>query len=365
MAKDDKTEKPTPKRRKDARKRGQIAKSPDISSWLVLLVGSLVVPSSFRSAQERLTGLMGLSTRSIADATPASAMSVLQTGLRDVLDIVLPLVGVFAAVGLVANLIQTGGLFSLHAAAPKWNRLNPATGVKNLLSTQTLWQLLKQVVKLLVLVGLAYSALSAIYHTLAGTQSVDLGTTVAFAGTSILRLVRDVSAVGLLLGIADWAWQKRKINQSLKMTKHEVKEENKQSEGNPHVKGEVRKKMIGMSRARMMAAIAGADVIVVNPTHYSVALRYDPSRGMAPVVVAKGADEVALRIREEAMKHKVPIVADPPLARAVYDACDLDDAIPPELFLAVARLLAFVFSLSPIVRSAGIVHRRPSSTLVA
>lgn len=120
-----------------------------------------------------------------------------------------------------------------------------------------------------------------------------------------------------------------------------------------------------MSRARMMAAVAGADVIVVNPTHFSVALRYERERGGAPVVVAKGADQLALRIREEGLKHKVPVVADPPLARAVYAACEIDDTIPPELFLAVARLLACVFTLHPIVRAAGLVHRRPVTAMVA
>lgn len=364
MAHDDRTEKPTPKRRREARKKGQVAKSPDISAWLILLVGWMLMPHMFKSAEGKLTGLVGLSTQNMANPTPAGALVVLEKGLGDAVAIVLPFVGVFAVVGLVANVAQTGGLFSLQAAAPKWNRLNPITGIKNLVSTQTLWQLLKQVVKLLVLVGLAYATVSGLFHTLVGSTPADMGPMVSYAGSTLLGLIRDVAAVGLLLGFADWAWQKRKMNKSLKMTKQQVKDESKQSDGNPLIKGQIRKKMLGMSRARMMAAVAGADVIVVNPTHYAVALRYDPSRGMAPVVVAKGADEMALRIREEGLSHKVPVVEDPPLARAIYSACELEQAIPAELFLAVARLLAFVFGLSPIVRAAGLVHRRPASALV-
>ncbi len=365
MAQDDRTEKPTPKRKKEARKKGQVAKSPDVSGWLVLLVASMLMPHMFSSAESKLTGLVAMSTQAMTNPTPAGALTILQKGLGDVFAIVMPMVAIFAVVGVAANVAQTGGLFSLQAAAPKWDRLNPIHGIKNLVSTQTLWQLGKQLAKLLVLVGLAYTTVSGLYRTLVGSQPADMGPMVSYAGSTLLGLMRDVSAVGLLLGIVDWAWQKRKINKSLKMTKHQVKEESKQSEGNPLIKGQIRKKMLGMSRLRMMAAVAGADVIVVNPTHYAVALRYDPSRGMAPVVVAKGIDELALRIREEACAKKVPVVEDPPLARAIYASCDLEDAIPAELFLAVARLLAFVFGLSPIVRAAGLVHRRPASAMVA
>ena len=365
MAHDDRTEKPTPKRRKESRRKGQVAKSPDLSAWLTLLIGSLILLSFFRSTDKRLTGLVAMSTDAMTNPTPAGALSVLDKGLTDMLAIVLPFAGVFAAVGVAANMAQTGGLFSLGAAAPKWEKLNPIHGAKQLFSVQSIWQLGKQLVKLLALVGLAYASVSGLAHTLVGSQPADMGPVVSYAGSTLLGLIRDVAAVGLLLGIADYAWQRHRLEKSLKMTKHEVKEENKQQEGNPLIKGEVRKKMLRMSRARMMAAVAGADLIVVNPTHYAVALRYDPNRGRAPVVVAKGIDELALRIREEGCEHKVPVVEDPPLARAIYAACDLEDAIPADLFLAVARLLAFVFGLSPIVRAAGLVHRRPASALVA
>lgn len=365
MAHDDRTEKPTPKRKKEARRKGQVAKSPDISPWLVLLAGSVLIPHLFGSAEKKLVALVGQATTVMVNPSPGGALAVMEKGLSDTASLILPVIAAFAAVGLFANVAQTGGLFSLHAAAPKWDRLNPITGVKNLFSSQTLWQLGKQLVKLVVLIWVGYGTMSGLAHTLVGARPVSMTPVLSYTGSTLLGLIQRVSAIGVVLGVADYAWSRHKLNKSLKMTKQQVKEEAKDSEGNPQVKGQIRKKAMRLSRARMMAAVAGADVVVVNPTHFSVALRYERDTGRAPVVVAKGADELALRIREEAKKHKVPVVEDPPLARAVYAACDIEEPIPPELFLAVARLLAFVFTLHPIVRAAGMVHRRPTSALAA
>ena len=201
--------------------------------------------------------------------------------------------------------------------------------------------------------------------TLVGSQPVDMAPVITYAGSKILGLVRDISAAGLLLAFGDYAYQRHQLQKSLKMTKQDVKDESKNADGDPLVKGQIRRKMMRMSRARMMAAIAGADVVVVNPTHYAVALKYEPGHGRAPTVVAKGVDDLARRIRDEGRKHKVPVVEDPPVARAIYAACDIDEQIPAEMYVAVARLLAFVFTLPAIVRSAGAVHRRRTSAMVA
>ena len=330
-----------------------------------MLAGSVLIPMLFRSASTKLTRLMSSSTSVMANPSPAGALSIMEKGLSDVLALVFPVVAAFAVVGVAANVAQTGLVLSTHALAPKWNRLNPFKGIKNLFSVQSVWSLVKQVLKLLALVGIAYGTISGMEHKLVGSSPAGMGAVVAFTGKRLLSLTREVSVAGLFLAFGDYAWQRRRLNKSLKMTKHQVKEEHKTQEGDAHIKAAIRKKQYRMSRSRMMAAVAGANVVVVNPTHYAVALRYDNERGGAPVVVAKGMDELALRIRDEGKKHKVPVVEDPPLARAVYAACEIDDAIPPELFLAVARLLAFVFSLSPVVKAAGLVHRRPASALVA
>jgi flagellar biosynthetic protein FlhB len=171
-----------------------------------------------------------------------------------------------------------------------------------------------------------------------------LATSVSLVAGTAMSLMRDVALAGLAMGLADYAYQRQRINKQLRMTRHEVKQEHRQSEGDPHVKGAIRSRQLAMSRNRMMSAVADADVVLVNPTHVAVALRYQPDRG-APRVVAKGAGSVAARIREEAEKHRVPMVHDVPLARALHKACDLDQEIPAELFTAVAQVLAFVLAL--------------------
>ena len=365
MAHDDKTEKPTPKRKKEARKKGQVPKSPDVSAWMIMLAGSVIVPDLFRSASKELTALVGSSTAAMANPSPAAALAIMQKGLGDVVALVLPVVAAFMVVGVVGNVAQTGLVLSSHGLKPKWERLNPLAGVKRLFSAQSLWQLGKQVMKLVALVGIAYGTVSGMEHKLVGSSPVGMGPIVVYTGNRLISLTREVAVIGLLLAVGDYAWQRRQIGKQLKMTKQQVKDEARQSDGDPHAKAAIRKKQYQLSRSRIMAAVAGANVIVVNPTHFAVAIRYDTERGGTPVVVAKGMDELALRIRDKGKELKVPVVEDPPLARAIYAACDVDQAIPPELFLAVARLLAFVFSLSPIVKAAGLVHRRPASALVA
>jgi flagellar biosynthetic protein FlhB len=361
----ERTEKPTPKRKKEARRKGQVAKSPDVSGWLVVLAASMILPMVIHSGEVRMVGLWSLAASVMAHPSTPGALRVMTTGFADMFAIVLPTVVVFAVVGVFANVAQVGFAFSGEAAKPKFSRVSPAAGFKRLFSTNSLWELAKQVLKLAALVGLAYSAVNHLAHQTVMAGEVGIGPVVAVVGPSVLGLVRVTAVIGLLLGVADYAFKKHKMNKSMKMSKHEIKEESRSQEGDPVVKGAVRRKMLTMSRMRMMAAIAGADVVVTNPTHYAVALRYEQGRGLAPRVVAKGAGPVAARIRAEAQRCHVPIVEDPPLARAIYGSCEIDAQIPRELFVAVARLLAFVFTLPAVVRASGAVHRRPASALVA
>ncbi|MGH9016533.1 MAG: EscU/YscU/HrcU family type III secretion system export apparatus switch protein [Acidimicrobiales bacterium] len=362
---ENRTEKPTAKRRQKARRKGQVALSKDVSQWVVALAGTLLIPVLFRTGEARLTQLWAHVADVMTNPTVAGAVSVLESGLGDVLALVLPVAGGFAVLAVLTDVAQTGGLVSLQAAAPKFDRLNPMSGFKRLFSTQSLWQLVKQALKIGVLVIIAEKVLVGLGHTLVGSQPVDMTPIVSYAGSSILGLVRDISVVGLLLAFGDYGIQRHKHNKSLKMTKQEVKDESRQSDGDPLFKREVRRRQMRLSRARMMAAVAGADVVITNPTHFAVALRYAPGRGHSPQVVAKGADEVALRIRAEATKHGVPIVEDRPLAQAVYAACEVDAFVPRELYMAVARVLAFVFTLPAVVKASGKVHQRPTSALVA
>lgn len=362
---DDKTEKPSAKRRQKARRKGQVATSKEVSSWIVALAGTMLVPVLLRTGESRLTDLFGRVSHVMTAPSVPGALGVLQAGLADVVTLVLPVAGAFAVLGVLADVVQTGGLFSLEAAKPKFSRVNPVAGIKRLFSTQSLWQLLKQALKIAVLVLIARKVLFGLGGKLVGTQPVDMTPVVSYAGSVMLGLVHDVALIGLLLAFGDYAVQRHRHNKSLKMTKREVKDEARQSDGDPLIKREVRRKQMRLSRARMMAAVAGADVVVTNPTHYAVALRYQAGHGHAPQVVAKGSDELALRIRAEAQKHGVPIVEDRPLAQAIYAACEIDAYVPRELYVAVARVLAFVFTLPSVVKSSGKVHQRPTSALVA
>jgi flagellar biosynthetic protein FlhB len=225
--------------------------------------------------------------------------------------------------------------------------------------------LTKTVIKLAVIALFATRDIIGLMHTLMGAQPVAMGPLIDYAGAELLGFVRTLAVIGFLLGLADFAFQRHKLSADLKMTKQEVKDEMRESQGDPRFKGQIRSRQRAMSRLRMMAEVSRADLVITNPTHYAVALKYDRTRSSAPRVVAKGADEVAARIREEATRHGVPIVEDPPLARAVFGACEIQDEIPEALYMAVARLLAYVYALSPALKSMRPIHRRPASALVA
>lgn len=356
------TEKPTPKRKREARQEGRVARSPDVGGWLAILVGSMLLPWLFSSARGRVLAVTASSVAVMRHPTAAGALVVLEGGLRQFLVFGLTVGGVFAAIGVVANVAQVGRAASLKAARPRFSHLDPKAGFQRLFSPRVGWELAKQVLKLGVLAGVGYFALRSLTVTVAGKSPVSLSPLLAYAAASLLSFLRTMAVIGLFLGAADFAVQRIRLAKSLKMTKHEVKEERRSQEGDPMMKARLRRQQYVIARSRMMAAIRTADVVVANPTHFAVALQYDPSRGGAPRVVAKGVDGLALRLREEAARHGVAVVEDPPLARYLHAVCDVDEPIPVAVYIAVARLIAFVYSLAPGARSAG-VHRRPYSVV--
>ena len=277
--------------------------------------------------------------------------------------LVAPVLGAAVVLGFVGTGAQVGLGFSPKALRPKFSRVNPLAGLRRLLSPTGAWELGKQTLKLATVGWVSVHAVQRLVSTLAGGRSLSLQTAAATGAAAALALVRTAAGVGLVLALADWAYQRHRLATNLMMTKQEVKDENRQAEGDPLVKGQIRARMRRLSRLRMMAAVAQADVVVANPTHYAVALVYDRTGGGAPRVVARGAGAVALRIKAEAADHGVPVVEDPPLARAIYAACQIDDEIPRALYLAVARLLAFVYSLSAVRRGAPVTHRTDTALL--
>src|SRR4051812_4010273 len=337
-------------------------------AWTSLLVASYLakmVIGNMVSLSRRLFVHAGLA---IEKADIASAMKLLGEGMTGVVTVVAPLTLGMMAVGIAGNIAQVGWAATTKPLKPKFSRLNPVQGFKRMLSPQGLWELGKSLVKLSMLGFLAWSTLHGVIPKLTDRgHMVTVGSLLQVVSTSVMDFVRNAAMLGLVLAAGDYYFQRRKLSKSMLMSKQEIKDESRQSEGDPHVKGQIRAAQRRMSRMRMMAEIATADAIVVNPTHVSVAIKYDAAKG-APRVVAKGADVIAARIREEAAKHGVPMVEDVPLARTLYGMCEVGDEIPAQLYEAVARLLAFLFALRAagrITPVGGGAHRPPEPFLPA
>jgi len=359
--KDSRTEKPTPKRRREARERGQVARSPDIGGWAAVLLGSFLIPWMLSMGRARVLTVFNAIVPVMRHPTVPGAMSALGTGLLQVVYYVATVGAAFAVVGVAVNILQVGRATSLKAAAPKFSRLSPKAGVQRLFSPNILWELGKQLLKLGILTVVAYTALRGLALAVGGKAPISLAPILDFAAASLLRFIRTVALLGLGLGVVDYAIQRHRLGKSLKMTKQEVKDEHRQAEGDPTMKGQLKRKQYAIARSKMMAAVKTADVVVANPTHFAVALRYQRSSDSAPRVVAKGADGLAARIRQEASTHGIPVVEDPPLARYLFSACEVDQQIPGSVYVAVAQVIAFVYSLSPTTRGIGVHRRAPSS----
>jgi flagellar biosynthetic protein FlhB len=266
---------------------------------------------------------------------------------------------------LLANLAQTRGLVTFHPLKPTFSKLNPAKGLKRLFSPRSAWEAGKQSARVLLLSLVAWKTVSGFLPVATAAGPLSSTAIATLVASRALNLTRQVAGIGLGLAVLDYVVQYRKTARQLRMTRHEVREETKSSEGNPYVRGAIRRRQRQMARNRMLAAVARADAVVLNPTHFAVALSYVRGRG-APKVVAKGADFLALRIRDEAAAHKVPLVEDPPLARALYVACDLEEEIPAQLYEAVARLLTFIYSLKASGRATRIdgAPHKPAAPLL-
>ncbi len=340
----DKTEKPTPKRKKEARKEGQIPKTPELGMWIQILVASFATRLTFGTASRGLVEVRDDWQAITTDPDPVQAVAVLGRGLGLALVAVLPLMVLMVVVGIVAMVGQTGLVIASKAAKPKFSKVNPISGLKAKFKPAALWQGGKSLLKVAVLTAFSWEPILDITRALMDAGTLTTGATASAVVDTSISLAQRVAFVGLVIAGADYAFQRSNIAKQLRMSKKDIKEEAKQAEGSPEVKGEIKRRMQAMGRNRMLAGVADASVVIVNPTHIAVAIRYSAGRG-APVVVAKGRGHVADRIREEAGKHFVPIVRDVPLARTLEKACKVDQAIPPDLYEAVARLLAFVMQV--------------------
>ena len=313
----------------------------ELSQGVGLVTAVLLLPTVVPSLTEALRANWEQSAILAGNAEPGTAASMLGRFLYDAAFALFPLIAALAIGGIVAGVAMVGGTPNIHQLKPKWSHLNPKQGIKKLASKQTGWELVKTTLKLTVLGLLGWFTYESTRDALTAAP-LSLPGFVKVMGEQAGGLIIRVAIFAALIGIGDAVLAKRRNNKQLRMTKHEVREEHKSSEGNPVMKGEIRKKQMKLSRSRMIAAVASADVILTNPTHLAVALSYAPGSA-APVVVAKGAGSIADRIRAEARKHGVPIRENKPLARALFRSVEIGDAIPVNLYRAVAEVLAAVF----------------------
>ena len=341
MSRSDRTEPATAKRKRDARRKGQVARSAELPQAFSLLAIVMVLPTVVPRLGHTLATDWQQAAATAASGDTGRATSFLGHAFADTFVALLPLVGAVMLAGVVASMMMSGGRPNPALLKPRFDKVNPKKGFKRLCSKQTLWELAKTAAKLALVALVAVGAWQAgLARLMAGHGSLDSSvTTVADA---VSGMVRRVALLALIVGTADAVVAHRRHRSSLRMTKQEVREEFKQTEGNPHMKAAIRGRQAKLSRLRMMAAVAGADVVVTNPTHLAIALAYEPGAA-APTVVAKGADRMAARIREEAARHGVPVLENKPLARALYKAVEIGDAIPVAFYRAVAEILALVY----------------------
>jgi flagellar biosynthesis protein FlhB len=349
MAKDgpggEKTEKPTPQRLKKARKEGQIPRTQELGTWAGAAAASGLLPMLVGNAYDETQKLF-LQVNDVATHPEAEKVfTLLGQALSAFMTTLLPMALTLMAVGVAASAAQGGVSIATKGMKPTLKKLNPFPGIKRMFGTHGLWESIKALIKTAALATVVITTSDQAQELVAASGALSLSAVTATFADSAITMFRVVAVTGLVIAIADYVVVRTKTMKQLKMSKYEITQENKQSEGDPHMKAHRRGVQMSMSRNRMMSEVADADVLLVNPVHVAVALKYEAVRG-APRVVAKGAGEVAAKLREKAAEARVPLVQDIPLARALHASCEIGQEVPPQLFTAVARVLAFVMHLS-------------------
>lgn len=354
--KGDKTEKPTAKRLREARKEGRTPRTPELGSWITMLAASFLLPLTIHLTAGRSRGLLAQVPRLSKEPDVKEVLRLLRGIVLDAGVCLAPLVLLILLTGVLASSAQGGLHLATKAAKPKLNRLNPLPGIKRMFGMHGIAEAGKAVFKTGVFGLLSFSAMRDLVTVMTSGGSMPLEAAAQVTWEATIRLIRVSCGVGLLFAAVDYALKRKQAMSGIKMSHADIKQEHRQSEGDPHVKGQRRNQQLALSRNRMMSEVANADVVLVNPTHVAVALRYRAGSG-APEVLAKGAGLVAARIRELAEQNRVPMVQDIPLARALHASCAVGDRVPPELYEAVARVLAFVFGLKARGRVVAGTHR--------
>ena len=343
----DKTEEPTPKKKKDARKQGNIAKSAEVNKAMTFIAILVVIYMMSGSIISELQGfivniLSGDFSMTMNDNTIRILMFKV---MMSFMKIVLPISLIIMVFGILGSLIQTGLFFSMESLKPKFSKLNPLTGLKNMFSMKAIVNLIKSMVVICIMIYLGYSFMSKNFEGIIKSGDIYLPYLFNIVLDLIKSILTSITLAVAVVAALDYGYEKFSHKKGLKMTKQEVKEEYKQMEGDPHIKGKIKQKQRQMANQRMMQAVPSSTVILTNPTHISIAIRYEQGKDTTPIVVAKGADEVAFRIREIAKSHDIPIIENVPLARLIYKEVDIDQEIPEEMYKAVAEVLVAVYKI--------------------
>jgi flagellar biosynthetic protein FlhB len=344
---EDKTEEPTGKRLEDAKKKGQIARSRELNTFAMMIVSASLLLMQGEKIGHELLAMMRtefqLSRASIFD--PATIIVHFKQTMIDGVVMFAPFFALMIVVAIIAPISMGGWLFSWDAVSPKFGKMDPIKGIPRLFAMRGQIEMLKAMLKILLVFGVAVALYRSYITELLGLDAEPLEQSVGHALNIIGMCFLLLSASLVVIAMVDVPYQLWDHNKKLKMTLQEIKDEHKESEGSPEVKGRQRRMQMDMAQNRMMAEVPKADVIVTNPSHYAVALKYDQSSNSAPKLVAKGVDLIAAQIRNVAIGADVPLVASPPLARALYYSTELDREIPQGLYLAVAQILAYVYQL--------------------
>ena len=349
----EKTEEPTAKKLSDARNEGQVAKGKDLTSAVMLLVLFMVLRFTVGNMGEgfiecfnkNYTQIGDLFTSTHGEYNMQYTIALIQSAALDMLKLLIPFFGVGFIIAIVIELAQVKWKPTSKPLQPKLSKFNPINGIKRMFSVRTLVSLIKQIVILVVIFIVVYNKLKSRMSDIYMLYDIPLISAIMLLGDIIFDIGTVICVIYTIIGIADYVFEKRKFRKDMMMTKQEVKDEWKNTEGNPEVKNKIRQKMSEASRRRMMQAVPEADVVITNTTHFAVALKYEQNKGKAPVVVAKGEDYLAAKIKEAARENNIEIVENKPLARMLYYNVELDEEIPPELYQAVAEVLAFVYNI--------------------
>jgi flagellar biosynthetic protein FlhB len=345
---EDKTHDPTDKKLEDARKKGDVPMAPEMRH-ATMFVAMLVVMGGMGAYTLQLMG--GVFVRIWGRAEdfrmdPAGAQSMVTGLMAAVATAMLPILVALFGLALLGGVLQGRPMISWSRVKPKWSKLNPASGLTRMFGKQSLMEFAKTLAKLCLVVGIAATIAWPHASTIDRLVGADLNSVGAAINDIIDAMLRPIAMMVGALALFDFVWQRRSFMKRMKMSLQEIKDEYKQSEGDPKIKGKIRQLQMKRSRSRMMANVPKASVVITNPTHYAIALQYDHGAMAAPVVVAKGVDALALKIREIAGEHKIPLVENRPLARALYASAEIDQPIPVEHYAAVAEVISYVLKIS-------------------